>query len=63
MRPARHLDHLAALVQMVVDSVGIGYELLEPGTQLEPNMVVSIAHGFTRDLVHVTDDHPHVLTR
>jgi Xaa-Pro aminopeptidase len=42
--------------------VGLGYEVLEPGTQLESNMVVSIAHGLVRDLVLVTDGRPTVLT-
>ena len=45
-----------------VHGVGLGYEVLEPGTQLEPNMVLSVAGGMVRDLVLVTDAHPKVLT-
>ena len=33
------------------------------GMVLKPNMVVSVAHGFVRDLVLVTDGSPDVLTR
>jgi Xaa-Pro aminopeptidase len=45
-----------------VHGVGLGYEVLEPGTHLEANMVVSVAHGFVRDLVLVTGHRPAVLT-
>jgi hypothetical protein len=45
-----------------VHGVGLGYEVLEPGSQLEANMVVSVAHGFIRDLVLVADGSPDVLT-
>ena len=46
-----------------VHGVGVGYEVLEPGTQLEAGMVISVANGLVRDTVVVTPNGPNVLTR
>jgi len=43
--------------------VGLGYESLEPDTQLASNMVVSVANGLVRDLVLITPAGPEVLTQ
>jgi hypothetical protein len=45
-----------------VHGVGVGYESFEPGSELEPNMVVSVANGLVRDLVLVTAHGPELLT-
>jgi Xaa-Pro aminopeptidase len=45
-----------------VHGVGNGYEVLESGTELAPNMVVSVATGYARDIVLVTQSAPEVLT-
>jgi hypothetical protein len=46
-----------------VHGVGLGYEVLEPGTPLEPNMALSVATEHVRDVVLVTAGAPTVLTR
>jgi Xaa-Pro aminopeptidase len=46
-----------------VYGVGLGYEVLAPGDELEPGMVLSIATDTVRDLVLVTDGEPEVLTQ
>jgi len=46
-----------------VHGVGLGYEVLEPGSELAPNMVLSVTNGLVRDIVLVTDGEPDVLTR
>ncbi len=45
-----------------VHGVGLGYEVLAPGTRLEANMVISIATGRLRDIVLITEGRPIVLS-
>lgn len=45
-----------------IHGIGLGYEVLTPGTILQPGMVVSVTTRPARDIVLITDSEPDVLT-
>jgi Xaa-Pro dipeptidase len=57
-RPGTVSDALAPAIH----GIGLGYEVLAPGTILQPGMVVSVTTRPARDIVLITDGEPDVLT-
>jgi hypothetical protein len=61
MRPARHLDDTAALVQVVVDGVGIGHEVAAiAGQYAVHGLLVVLGRVGEQDVPLGREEHPEV---